>query len=672
MLRVAVLSRNLTFDRAWDVALASEASPRGKRRVASSRPLGEFLDSLPRLATMGLDENVATRVRELAEDVARTRFPAPDGFEDPIEFHTLGVSRRRRPWRPPARGYRTLALAPFVNRTGLDALTGLQGDERILVSRAEELDKLHADALDNWGDVRVLLDSTQSEPEDAVADQEQPQDGAAPRPSGLHAKMIAAIEHGWNVTWYVGSANLTAAAFTGRNVEMMASVTGRKGRRGGVSGHGIDRFLEGFETLCERYRREAQKPEDDAVIRARARIEEARASLVAAHAGGDLRVTCAPAGDHWSLTLNGTVTLPGDVNAAAWPISVAEDQARPLDLPSSWRLPTARLTAFIAFRLSLAVQGVDDVRLAMRLPASGIPEDRMRHVLSSLIDDPRKFLQFLRALLGGLDGMTVGARDAGQETDSSVWKDGLGGDTLLERYRPNCFAKSVSTRWSRISSSWTSFQRFKELLETREEHRTAAAELAQTLFQATAHDKKPVWTLLLSATPYTLHTADAEIEQEDHYKDFLATTRFLLGNDDARVEALKHRLSSFGAALKRAAAGERDQAEAVKRAKEAVEALLRTVMARTERVAVTEDHDAMVAEHQQTAALTPSDVRQYLATDALFHAVGDRDPMPFWKSAPYLAHFMHGYRFDERLDDATTHAPNTVRQVLERHRSAFL
>ena len=49
------------------------------------------------------------------------------------------------------------------------------------------------------------------------------------------------VEHGWHVTWSVGSANLTAAAFTGSNVEMMASVTGKKG---GASGRGIDHFLD--------------------------------------------------------------------------------------------------------------------------------------------------------------------------------------------------------------------------------------------------------------------------------------------------------------------------------------------------------------------------------------------------------------------------------------------
>ena len=62
-----------------------------------------------------------------------------------------------------------------------------------------------------------------------------------------------------------------------------------------------------------------------------------------------------------------------------------------------------------------------------------------------------------------------------------------------------------------------------------------------------------------------------------------------------------------------------------------------------------------------------SDVRQYLAADALFEAVGDRDPMPFWKSAPYLVHFMRGYKFNERLDEARKLSPSKVAAVLRAH-----
>ena len=214
------------------------------------------------------------------------------------------------------------------------------------------------------------------------------------------------------------------------------------------------------------------------------------------------------------------------------------------------------------------------------------------------------------------------------------------------------------------------FQRFKSLLDPPGANRDSAAELAQELFRAKAHDGKRVRTLLLSATPYQLYTADAEIEHEEHYEDFLATTRFLLGDDDARVEGIKHQLSRFGTALKRAAE-EPDQVEEVEQAKRDVEASLRKVMARTERVAASEDRDAMVAEDRSLAMPTATDVRQYLAADALFRAVGDRDPMPFWKSAPYLLHFMHGYKFNELLEKALG-APDKLVGVLERHESAFL
>ena len=215
------------------------------------------------------------------------------------------------------------------------------------------------------------------------------------------------------------------------------------------------------------------------------------------------------------------------------------------------------------------------------------------------------------------------------------------------------------------------FQRFKSLLDTGDAERDPAAHLAHELFQARAHDGKRVRTLLLSATPYRLYTADAEIEQEDHYEDFLATTKFLLGDEEGHVEELKHQLSRFGSALKGAAAGQPDKAERIERAKRDVEGSLKNVMARTERVAASKAQDAMVEEVPSTATLASTDVRQYLAADALFQAVGDRDPMPFWKSAPYLAHFMHGYRFNELLDEAIN-TPGKIVEVLQQHESAFL
>ena len=216
------------------------------------------------------------------------------------------------------------------------------------------------------------------------------------------------------------------------------------------------------------------------------------------------------------------------------------------------------------------------------------------------------------------------------------------------------------------------FQRFKPLIETRDEHQGPAAELAQSLFLTKAHDGRPVPTLLLSATPYKLYTTDAEIEQEDHYEDFLATTRFLFGGDQVRVESLTDRLAEFGAALKRAGTGDAPSLVAARSAKIGVENALGAVMARTERVSASDERDAMVAERRPPVLVATTDIRQYLATDAMFRAVGDRDPMPLWKSAPYLIHFMRGYKFNERLEGTLGHAPSTVFDVLASHRQSFL
>lgn len=424
LLRVAVLTRNLTFDRSWDIALVSEGSPKPTRHSAATQQLAQFVRILPSLASdqspEALGPELTARIHNLADEVGRTSFLAPDGFfSDPIEFHVLGLSRSRSLWHPMTGAYRTLAIAPFVNHTALDAIAKMAEGERILVSSQEALDRLHEESLKQWNSILTLDNSAEGEPEDGVSH----------RLSGLHAKILA-LEHGWNVTWYVGSANMTAAAFTGRNVEVMASMTARKGRAGGKTGLGIDRFLEsGFAKLCAPYQRGDGRAEDPDVIEARRRLNEVRDALLEA----DLRVTCGPSLDNWIWRLEGTVVLPSsNVTVDVWPISVAEEHAQSLALPLSWTLPVQRLTCLVAFRLQVPVGVVDDIAFTLRLPIDGLPADRLYHLLSSLIGDTERFLAFLRVLLGGLDGLGDPPSDKGDKGVLPGWTFTAGAETLLE------------------------------------------------------------------------------------------------------------------------------------------------------------------------------------------------------------------------------------------------
>lgn len=416
LIRVAVSSRNLTFDRSWDVALTTEGAP-ASRKARESRPLADFVRAIPEMAMQGIKSDLAEMLARLADEVERVAFPAPEKFSGAVSFHAMGLSTTpRAPWQPTIAGRNLLAIAPFANRTGLDALAAASTGERTLISRPEELDCISEDALKDWDQVLVLSEAALDEADDAGS-----------RPSDLHAKLIA-LEHDRQVTWHVGSANLTAAAFTGRNVEVLASVTGPRGTQTNGKGFGIHKFQEsGFLNLCEPYRRSERPAEDEALKAAKHLLETASAALLRA----ELTIRCQAAGGEWRWSLEGALELPAGVTVTCWPVSLAEDRSRKLQLPCEWTLPLSKLTAFVAFRLKVSAD-VDDQRLVLKLPTDGMPEGRVAHVLRSLIDTPEKFLRFLRALLGGLTGMADWAGDPDGAAWQGEWGVGLGGETLLE------------------------------------------------------------------------------------------------------------------------------------------------------------------------------------------------------------------------------------------------
>jgi hypothetical protein len=417
LIRVAVLTRNLTYDRSWDTALVAEAAPGAKGPLEETEALGRLLRSLPNSAVYGLDQTRTQLLEEMAEQVEGTAFPAPDRFKSPVYFEAFGVEAGiTAPWHPWEQGQDVLAIAPFVNRTGLDQLVAFSAGKRTLISRREALDELSEDALAPWNEIMVLSDAALDEPEDSA--------GPA---SDLHAKMIA-LEHQRRVTWYLGSANFTAAAYTGRNVEVIASINGPVDQRRKTDGYGITQFREsGFLNLCEPYRRAVNPPEAEALKAARKRLEGARQALVSSELG----IVCERAEDEWRWTVDGKTDIPEGVSVMVWPVSVKEDQAQPFDPPVSWPLPISRLTAFVAFRVSVEAD-VDDVSFVLKLPATGMPDGRVSHILRSLIDTPERFLQFLRALLGGLEGMTDWATAGSGGEWQGDWGAGLDGETLLE------------------------------------------------------------------------------------------------------------------------------------------------------------------------------------------------------------------------------------------------
>jgi hypothetical protein len=186
------------------------------------------------------------------------------------------------------------------------------------------------------------------------------------------------------------------------------------------------------------------------------------------------------------------------------------------------------------------------------------------------------------------------------------------------------------------------FQRFTHLLDGKDD----ASLLARQLF-----DFPKVRTLLLSATPYKMYTLANNAQGEDHYNDFLRTIRFL--ELDAHPVAIDFVVAEYRNALYGVLDGE--GRGRLRDARKGLEARLRNVMVRTERLAATSDRNGML--HEVIAAPSPmqsGDFLDYVALQRVARVVEQEDDtLEFWKSAPFLLNFMDGgYKLKRDTDAA--------------------
>jgi hypothetical protein len=186
------------------------------------------------------------------------------------------------------------------------------------------------------------------------------------------------------------------------------------------------------------------------------------------------------------------------------------------------------------------------------------------------------------------------------------------------------------------------FQRFKHLLETPAEDAEDSdiRQLAQQLFSY-----KGVRTLLLSATPYKLFTmsGEEEVSGDDHYKDFLATTRFLVKEKEETVTEIEGAFKAYREALIH---GENVD----ERRKDAQRHLVR-VMSRTERPTIGESG---MGQELQVVLSPPAaeDLAGFVAMDRLAQDLETSIHVDYWKSAPYFLNFMDGYKAGRTFKEA--------------------
>ena len=184
---------------------------------------------------------------------------------------------------------------------------------------------------------------------------------------------------------------------------------------------------------------------------------------------------------------------------------------------------------------------------------------------------------------------------------------------------------------------------------TPSDEQAADAELAQRLFDYSDKNSS-VRVLLLSATPYQMFSVVGERASDQHYAEFMKTSGFLFGNDIEARNVLEGDLGRFNSSLFSLHDQTEEQLPKIIALRKSIEARLRSIMVRTDRVNATDQRDAMISTVKEPRVIpNTSDIVAYACLQKIAEKLGQPDLLEYWRSAPYPLSFLSGYGLQSLL-----------------------
>jgi hypothetical protein len=447
--RFLCLSRNLTFDKSWDTIICLEGYVEEKRKKGFSRnrPLANFIKSLPSLAIEKTSEQVKTHIEKMSNEVRKVYFEVPEGFENAIEFMPSGIQSHKK--NNILKDFdRCMIISPFLT-SGIVENLALSGRNNVLISRAESIDELSEKVYRRVeaNSKIYIMDEAAEDPDEffeeieAIVEHETNEEDKREDVSklsdelkGLHAKMY--IMESGKYSWIIsGSANATNPAFSGLNVEFLTKLVIRKNRLN------IEKLIDSnspnsFMHLLRPYSRFDKSREEDTIQRKLESIlEDMRKAIIRAK----LSVHITPNEDAtYSLSIRKYKKLQFphvNTTVLCYPITLKREDAQNCDILlkegeiSFETISLQSLTKFIGFIVTAVHEGKEHtISFVLNLPAEGMPDERYKSILLSIISNKNRFIRYLLLIL--MDNMNDYLLDEFISASSKVNNNFNAEDTL--------------------------------------------------------------------------------------------------------------------------------------------------------------------------------------------------------------------------------------------------
>ena len=112
--RTIILTRNLTYDRSWDIAVHLDGEVT-EQRQSKTQPLAAFVKYLTKHERFDGD-------RKFIADLRKVKFETPPGFNNNFRFHPIGIGGHENPL-PNQEGSKAICISPFVHDEAIQTLS---------------------------------------------------------------------------------------------------------------------------------------------------------------------------------------------------------------------------------------------------------------------------------------------------------------------------------------------------------------------------------------------------------------------------------------------------------------------------------------------------------------------------------------------------------------------
>ena len=393
--RFIILSRNLTMDRSWDVAVSLEGY---LKKTPNKEAIGSYW--LSWIEGLLKETSDFKPRRTLLRELPYIYWEIPAGFDRASEV-LIGDSGHSPLSLTPS-NHQLLVVSPFLSKTALAYLQSFAPNgERYLFSRAEELSAFSDEELLAWKCFAMNENMVDADTGDLGTD-DSPEAG---KPYNLHAKLIVSRK-GSRVHWHIGSANATNAALGNarklpRNTEAMLKLSGVRSKIG--PDILIEQWVGNEEEekgLFVKY-----KPQPEAVNTKHSATNQMRMiAFQLINLDWQQNATLRTDEDKYDLRLTfDDLDLNDGANLEVKVSQLAFGKPQPLSNEMLWSdVAITEISAFVPVSMTIKAENEDDlvetllIETTLRIEGGDI---RQQAVLKKLVDGEDKILNYVSLLL---------------------------------------------------------------------------------------------------------------------------------------------------------------------------------------------------------------------------------------------------------------------------------